>query len=378
MRPLGTWILLGAAACSGGATGRALLSADTPAPRASPHAPSVASPATKVPAKPPSIYAAISAGRLDPHVADITPRVYVPNNHSNTVDVIDPTTFRVTRTIDVGIAPQHITPSWNLRHLYVGNTYSNTLTVIDPRTGRKTRTISIPDPYNLYFTPDGSLAVDVAERLGTLFFFDPRTWRSRGSVTIPWSGADHLDFSRSGRYLILSTEFAGEVVKVDVARRRVVGSVYVGGSPVDVKLSPNGSVFYVANQVRGGVSLVDPRRMREIGFIPTGSGAHGFCVSRDGRDLYVSNRLAGTISVIRFATRSVTKTWRVGGSPDMLQVSADGRFLWVSNRYDATVSVISTRTGRVLHTIPVGIDPHGLTLFPQPGRFSIGHNGVYR
>ena len=95
--------------------------------------------------------------------------------------------------------------------------------------GQKTRTISIPDPYNLYFTPDGSLAIDVAERLGTLFFFDPRTWRPRGSVTIPWSGADHLDFSRSGRYLILSTEFAGEVVKVDVAGRRVVGSVHVGG-----------------------------------------------------------------------------------------------------------------------------------------------------
>jgi YVTN family beta-propeller protein len=118
--------------------------------------------------------------------------------------------------------------------------------------------------------------------------------------------------------------------------------------------------------------------MREIGFIPTGSGAHGFCVGRDGKDLYVSNRLAGTISVIRFATRSVTRTWQVGGSPDMLQVSADGRLLWISNRYDATVSVVSTRTGSVLHTIPVGIDPHGLTLFPQPGRFSIGHNGVYR
>jgi YVTN family beta-propeller protein len=371
-------IVLGATACSGGTTGLAVLPASTPVPRASSNPPSIASPVTAVPAKPPSIYAAISAGRLDPRVANITPRVYVPNNHSNTVDVIDPTTFRVIRTIDVGIAPQHVTPSWNLRHLYVGNTYSNTLTVIDPRDGQKTRTISIPDPYNLYFTPDGSLAVDVAERLGTLFFFDPRTWRSRGSVTIPWSGADHLDFSRSGRYLILSTEFAGEVVKVDIARRRIVGSVHVGGSPVDVKISPDGSLFYVANQVRGGVSLVDPRRMRETGFIPTGSGAHGFCVSRDGKDLYVSNRLAGTISVIRFATRSVTKTWRVGGSPDMLQVSADGRLLWVSNRYDATVSVISTRTGSALHTIPVGIDPHGLTLFPQPGRFSLGHNGVYR
>lgn len=353
------------------------LPSGTPTPSATTQG-SIPSPSASEPGPPPSIYAAISTHRLTKRVADITPRVYVPNNHSNTVDVIDPATFRVTRTFSVGIAPQHITPSWNLRHLYVGNTYSNTLTVIDPRTGRTTRTISIPDPYNLYFTPDGSLAIDVAERLATLFFYDPRTWQQRGSVAIPWAGADHLDFSRSGRYLLISTEFAGEVVKVDVARRRVVGSVHVGGSPVDVKVAPDGSVFYVANQVRGGVSIVDPRRMQEIGFITTGSGAHGFCVSRDGSNLYVSNRLAGTISVIRFATNRVTRTWHVGGSPDMLQVSPNGRLLWVSNRYDATVSVISTRTGRVLHTIAVGNDPHGLTLFPQPGRFSIGHNGVYR
>jgi YVTN family beta-propeller protein len=338
--------------------------------------PSSAPPAT--PSRPPNVYAAISTRPLRPRVASIPPRVYVPNNYSNTVDVIDPKTFRIMRSFSVGIAPQHVTPSWDLRHLYVGNTYSNTLTVIDPRTARPIRTIPLPDPYNLYFTPNGRLAIDVAERLQTLFFYDPHTWRPRGSVRIPWSGPDHLDFSRNGRYLLISTEFAGEIVKVNIPERRVVGSVHVGGSPVDVKLAADGSVFYVANQIRGGVSILDPHAMKEIGFIPTGTGAHGFCVSRDGTELYVSNRLGGTISVIRFATNRVVATWRVGGSPDMLQVSADGRFLWVSNRYDASVSVISTRTGRVLHTIAVGNEPHGITLFPQPGRFSIGHNGVYR
>ena len=354
-------------------------------PRAAAHAttapgtepkPSSAAPTTTP--RRPNVYAAISTRSLSASVASISPRVYVPNNHSNTVDVIDPKTFRIVRSFPVGIAPQHVTPAWNLRRLYVGNTYSNTLTVIDPRTARPIRTIPLPDPYNLYFTPNGRLAIDVAERLQTLFFYDPHTWRPRGSVRIPSSGPDHLDFSRNGRYLLISTEFAGEVVKVNIPERRIVGSVHVGGSPVDVKLSPDGSVFYVANQVRGGVSIVDPRRMREIGFILTGSGAHGFCVSRDATDLYVSNRLAGTISVIRFATNRIVATWQVGGSPDMMQVSADGRFLWVSNRYDASVSVISTLNGHVLHTIAVGSEPHGLTLFPQPGRFSIGHNGVYR
>ncbi len=349
----------------------------TPTPSTSPTASETAKPG-KVRLGPGGIYAAITTGSVPSRLAGVPTRVYVPNNQSNTVTEIDPKTYKVIRTFAVGYGPQHITPSWDMRHLYVGNTYSNTLTEIDPKSGLRGRTISVPDPYNLYFTIDGSLAVDVSERLETLYLFDPHTWKQVGSIHVPYSGIDHLDFSANGQFLLISAEFSGEVAKVNLTERKVEGALHVGGSPIDVKLSPDGSVFYVANQVRGGVSIIDPSRMKETGFIPTGAGAHGFCVSRDAKDLYVSNRLAGTISVIDFARNKVVATWHVGGSPDMLQVSADGRFLWVSNRYNASVSVISTRSGKVLHVIPVGSSPHGLTLFPQPGHFSIGHNGVYR
>jgi YVTN family beta-propeller protein len=337
----------------------------TPSPSPSPHAPR-------------NVYAAIASGDVAPATRGIPTRVYVPDNDSNDVRVIDPKTFKVVRTFAVGQEPQHITPSWNLRHLYVGNVYSNSLTEIDPKTGRPGRTISVPDPYNLYFTPDGRHAIDVAEGHDTLFFYDPTTWKLQGSLAIPYRGPDHMDFSANGRYFLISTEYAGVVVKVQVSPRKILGTVSLGGSTVDVKVSPDGSVFYVANQIRGGVSVIDPVHMKEIGFIRTGAGAHGLAMARDARHLYVANRLAGTISVIDTSTRKVVKTWDVGGSPDMLQVSADGTQLWTTNRFDASVSVIDTETGRVLHTIAVGGHPHGLTLFPQPGRYSIGHNGVYR
>ena len=325
-----------------------------------------------------SVYAAITRDELAPAVRGIPARVYVPDNDSNDVREIDPTTFEVIRTVDVGLEPQHITPSWDLRHLYVGNVYSNTLTEIDPRTGRVRRTIPVPDPYNLYFTPDGTRAIDVAEGRDTLFFYDPATWKLVGSLAIPYRGPDHLDFSADGRYLLISTEYAGVVVKVGLDPPKVLASGYVGGSAVDVKLAPSGHVFYVANQLRGGVSVIDPATMREVRFIRTGAGAHGFAIARDGIHVYVANRLAGSISVIDSRTRRVVHSWNVGGSPDMLQVSADGSQLWASNRFDASVSVIGTRTGQVLRVIPVGVQPHGLTLFPQPGRYSLGHNGVYR
>lgn len=330
------------------------------------------------PHAPHNVYAAITSATLAPAVRGIPTRVYVPNNDSRTVSVIDPRTFKVIRTLHVGVEPQHITPSWDLRHLYVGNVYSNSLTVIDPTTGRTGRTIPVPDPYNLYFTPDGTRAIDVAEGHDALYVFDPRSWKQEASLPIPFRGPDHLDFSSGGRYLLISTEYAGVVVKVGLHPLRVEGSIYLGGSTVDVKLAPDGKVFFVADQIRGGVWVIDPTTMKKIRFIATGAGAHGFAIARDARHLYVSNRLAGSISVIDTRTREVARTWQVGGSPDMLQVSADGTRLWATNRFNASVSVIDTRTGKLIHTIAVGGHPHGLTLFPQPGRYSLGHNGVYR
>ncbi len=324
------------------------------------------------------MYAHTTSGRIAPELAGVPERVYVPNERGNSVDVIDPSSSKVVSHFSVGRDPEHITPSWDMTKLYVNNTMSDSLTVIDPQTGKPLRTIPVTDPYNLYFTPDGTKAIVVAERYNRLDFRDPKTWKLIKSVPIPWAGIDHMDFSADGRYLMASTEYSGYVVKVDVTTMALTGRVRVGGLPIDVRLAPDGSVFYVANQGRHGVSIVDPRAMKEIEFIATGVGAHGLQISRDTKSLYVSNRLEGTIAVIDLATRRVRETWTVGGSPDMMQLSPDGRQLWVSNRFHGTVTVVDTSTGRIRQKIKVGANPHGVAFFPQPGRFSIGHNGVYR
>jgi YVTN family beta-propeller protein len=325
----------------------------------------------------PNLYAADAPGDFSPAVAGLRPRVYVPNTLDGTVDVIDPRTYKVVRRLRVGGQPHHITPSWDLRHLYVDNPGTDRLDVIDPKTAKLGRRIRVASPYNLYFTPDGTKALVVAEYRQLIEFRNPHTWRLLKRVPIPWPGVDHMDFSANGHFLLVSCEYSGIVVRINTIRMAITGTIDVGGRPIDVKASPNGKVFYVANQGESGVTVIDPFHLRKLGFIHTGVGAHGFAVSRDTRDLYVSNRIAGTISVISFATRKVV-TWRVGGSPDMLQVTPNGRQLWASNRFGDSVSVISTITGKVVHRIKVGNAPHGLAYFPQPGRFSLGHNGVYR
>jgi YVTN family beta-propeller protein len=349
-----------------------------PAPAASAQAATQRSAGATQRANRTDIYAATSAGAFSPAVRGVPERVYVPNSRSQSVDVINPKTFKIIRHFRVGVYPQHITPSWDLKHLYVNNTASNSLTVINPRTGRPTGTIPVQDPYNLYFTPDGTTAIVVAETVQRLDLRDPHTWALKASIPIPAAGPNHLDFSADGGYLLISNEFDGTIVKVDLRLRESTGKLLVGGSPVDVKLSPDGSVFFVANQGLGGVSVIDPQQMRQIKFIHTGAGAHGMAISRDATRIYVSNRLGHSISVLDPARRALLTTWHVGGSPDMIQISPDGKQLWVSNRFNREISVVDTTTGNVIHKISVSGSPHGLAYFPQPGRYSLGHNGVYR
>jgi len=332
---------------------------------------------------PNDIYAADRPNQLSPVIKGFPARVYVPNTLSNTVDVIDPATYQVIDEFPVGRLPQHVVPSWDLKTLYVTNDQGNSLTPIDPATGKPGANIPVEDPYNMYFTPDGKYAIVVAERLQRLDFRDAHTFALVQSVPVVCKGIDHIDFSANGRYLIASCEFSGKVLKLDVATRTVLGTILLNGGnakPQDVKLDPTGHVFYIADMIRGGLYTVDGDVFRVTGFIPTGSGAHGLYVSRDSKVLYVTNRNAGTISLLDFATNSVVSTWVIpgGGSPDMGGVSADGTQLWVSGRSNGVVYVFDTRTGALLHRIPVGSGPHGLAVYPQPGRYSLGHTGIFR
>jgi YVTN family beta-propeller protein len=332
-----------------------------------------------------NVYAATAAGMLSPVARGDPALVYVPNSISDTVEVIDQHTFKIVAKYPVGALPQHVTPAYDLQTLYVDNDEGNSLTPIDPATGRpRGHPIPVADPYNLYFTPDGRYAIVVAEALKRLDFRDAHTMRLHHSLRVPQcAGVDHLDFSADGRYLYASCEFAGRMIEVDVRRERVVDTLTLAGgvaSPQDVKLSPDGRVLYVADQAGGGLWEIDPHRFRVIRFLHTGAGAHGLYPSRDARSLYVSNRAEGTISVVDFATRRVLTKWRIPppASPDMGGVSADGSTLWLSGRYNAEVYAIDTRSGRLRARIAVGQGPHGLCVWPQPGRYSLGHTGSMR
>lgn len=371
---------------------------------------------------PQNLYSEVGENMFNPVVKNDLLRVYVPNLRSNTVSVIDPIAMKVVSTFKVGASPQHVIPSWDLRTLWVANnaerTNKGSLTPIDPLTAKPGKPIPVDDPYNMYFSPDGKSAIVVAEALARLDFRDPQTMTLQYAIDVPeCKGINHADFSIDGKYALFTCEFAGSIAKVDLVNRQVVGYLKLTmparrfkavpttideinpadteicsakkGMPQDIRSSPDGKRFYVADMEADGVHIINGDALTKVGFIPTGVASHGVYPSRDGKQFYVTNRGShkihggrngkGSVTVIDFATEKIVAQWPIpgGGSPDMGNVSADGKELWLSGRFDDEVYRIDTSNGNVTK-IAVGQEPHGLTLWPQPGRYSLGHTGNLR
>lgn len=392
---------------------------------ATPSAPVAAAPISTVAGMPGvvdahNLYSETGSAHLSAAVKDHLERIYVPNLRSNDVYVIDPATSKVIERFKVGVGPQHIVPSWDLKTLWVTNNaerrHDGSLTPIDPLTGKAGKSIAVDDPYNMYFTPDGKSAIVVAEARKRLDFRDPHSMKLQYSIATPnCGGINHADFSIDGRYALFTCEFNGSVTKIDLVNRSVVAYLKLAmprtrfkestnkpfdpslseicttskGMPQDIRIAPDGKRFYIADMEADGVHVVDGDTLKEIGFIATGVGAHGLYPSRDGKLLYVANRGthrihgarrgAGGVTVIDFATGKIVAQWLIpgGGSPDMGNVSVDGKTLWLAGRFDDVVYRFDTGTGKVAQ-IKVGQEPHGLTVWPQPGRYSLGHTGNLR
>jgi len=333
-----------------------------------------------------NIYAADGPNMLSSVVKDFPERVYVPNHGANTLSEIDPKTFKVIRTFRTPKGPQHVVPSWDLKTLWVNDNEGNYLTPIDPMTGLPGKSIYVHDPYNLYFTPNGKYAIVMAEADKQIVFRDPHTMAIKKEVPVPCDGVNHADWTKDGNYFVVSCEFSGQLLLMDTAKMEVVKTIKLPHTynkmpmPQDVKISSDGSTFYIADMMSNGVWVMPADNFGQLSFIKTGNGAHGIYVTRDAKNMLITNRGEGSVSVLRLSDNKLTSKWKIpgGGSPDMGGISADGTQFWVTGRYNNVVYVFDIVQGKFLRKIAVGKEPHGLAYYPQPGRYSLGHTGVFR
>lgn len=333
-----------------------------------------------------NVYAGAGVNMLSDAAKAAKPLVYVPHTGSGDVWVIDPATFAVVGKYPAGKEIQHVVPSYDMNTLYATDDQANHVLAFDPKTGLPGRQIPVTDPYNMYFTLDGKYAISVAEARRELVWYDPVTWAQRDLTPVPeCAGIDHADFSPDGNTAVFTCEFSGQVAVIDIPSHKLLRLVpmpqrHTHMGPQDIKLAPDGSVYYIADSDANGVWVLDGAATKVLRFIPTGMGAHGLYLSRDAERLFVTNRHDGSVSVLNAYTGETLTKWKIpgGGSPDMGNVTADGTQLWLSGRYDHSVYVLSTKDGSLLRKIPVGNEPHGLCVWPQPGTYSLGHTGITR
>ncbi len=159
---------------------------------------SAGAPATRPAASPLTLqpYAAAGAGQLTGAAVRAKRLVYVPNQLSGSMQVIDPATYRVVARYPVPTSPEHVVPAWDLSRLWVNSDAGNALTPVDPVTGRPGTPVAVRDPYNLYFTPDGRFALVMASRFRAIDVLDARTMRLVRSIPVPMcAGVNHADYT---------------------------------------------------------------------------------------------------------------------------------------------------------------------------------------
>ena len=358
--------------------------------------------AANLPGMPPildrnNVYAADKPNNFAATVKGFPALVYVPNTQSNTVQVYDQKTYKLLRTVKVAREPQHVVPSYDLKTLYANSDLGNSLMPFDAKTGKPGKRIPLLDPYNLYFTPNGKYAVVMQERLKQIAFADPHTFKIIKTLKTNCAGVNHADWSADGNYFVASCEFSGTIIEVDTVKMKIIHSQFIpdskakhssshhdgmpnlGPQPQDVKISPDGKTFYIADMMSDGIWTM-PAPWGKLTYINTGFGAHGLYVTRDAQKLIITNRDDSSISILQFSDNKIIAKWKIPGnsSPDMGGVSADGNSFWVSGRYDNAIYQISLEDGHLIKKIKTDKGPHGLAVWPQPGRYSLGHTGIMR
>ncbi|WP_225409619.1 beta-propeller fold lactonase family protein [Stigmatella hybrida] len=321
------------------------------------------------------------------------PRVYVSNEESNDISVIDPATDQVVATVFVGKRPRGIRLSPDGQTLYVAVSGS-------PRAPPGVDESTLPPPDR---SADGIALVDIA---------------SLKLVKTLESGDDPeaFDITPDGRFLYVSNEDAAQASIVDLASGQVTHTVKVGGEPEGVTTRPDGQVVYVTSEEDHQVYAIDTRSHEVVARIPTGDrprsvtftpdGARAFitaefgrtvtvvdaqrhqvlstlpierpsarpmgtALSPDGRTLYVTHGRGKSVSFIDVARLEVVHTVEdVGTRPWGAGVSPDGRKLYTANGPSNDVSVIDTGTGQVLKRIAVGSSPWGIAVSHVTGHAS--------
>ncbi len=296
--------------------------------------------------------------------------LYVTNTKSDSISIIDTTTFEVTGTIPLGKGkPNRIAFHPDGKTAWVVYDKSHDLSIVDADTRLLVKRVRIGgNPYNLTFSPDGSY----------LYVLDWSSDTSKDEIIIYDLRGEHVDsrievstwpahgiFTRDGKIFYVSSETAGNFAAIDTAARKIVTTVWTGGDAMGLALTADEKTLYAGAGEAKSVVKADTAAVKAVGAIPIPGIVHETTLTLDGQFLYVTLRKANKIVVVRTADDKVVATIPQPGYPDLVVMEPTGRYAFVTNRYADVVTVIDVKTHTQVKTIPVGKAPHGMALRPR-------------
>jgi YVTN family beta-propeller protein len=332
-----------------------------PAPSAAPAtaapAPSAAAPTPSTLAKVPLAAAATSVGKPavvgtirvgdEPEGVAVSPdgrTVYVANQNSRILSVVDAATRRVT-PVRLRNTPRFVTTSGDgslvFVSMYEKDMSGSGLAVVDAARRKVVRYLSTGvQPFTLAVGPDDRVWVPIHSR-GRLEIFSAGGHHMDARVTVP-ANPHAVAFSAGLRRAYTANHESNAVAVIDMRTDRLVKSVPVSKSPHSVAVSPDGRTVLVAGYEADTADLIDAATLRRTGPFRVGDMPQSVAFAADGRHGYVVNEGDDTVSVVDARTGKITSTVRVGGSPRTIAISPDGRRAYVTNGHDDTVSVLRT------------------------------------
>jgi YVTN family beta-propeller protein len=328
-------------------------------------------------------------------------QIFVSNERSGDVTVINGSDLKVLATIAVGKRPRGIQSSPDGKSVYVA--LSGTPIALPPKLDANGNPIFKrgKDDDDDSVAPsdkaaDGIGVIDVAQQKLT-------------GVLHGGSDPEEFALSKSGTEIYVSNEDVKTASVLNIASGKVTHIIPVGQEPEGVQTAPDGKSFYVTCEAGGDVYVIDttnfktigqfsvPPRPRSVDFLP--DNTVGFVpsesvgqlnvidavhhtvikaitlpptsrpvrvrVSPDGQKVYVSNGRAGTVSVIDSHSYALLDSIKVGTRPWGLVISPDGKYLYTANGPSNDVSVVDLRTDKETARIQAGMSPWGLAIVPN-------------
>jgi YVTN family beta-propeller protein len=318
-------------------------------------------------------------------------RIYVTNERSGDLSIIDAATHQVTATVPLGKRPRGIHASLDGRTIYVALSGSpiappgvdesklpppdktaDGIGVFDVETSKLLKIIpGGSDPEEFDLSKDGAFLYVSNEDVAQASVIDLAAGKVTASVAVG-EEPEGVTTSPDGKFFFVTSEHDGTLAVVDAEARKVVKTFPVGNRPRHVAFFPDGSKAYVTRENDGVISVVDTIKYRPIETIDLGPPGEIkpmlVILSADARTAYVSSGRGKKLFFIDTATSTVTASLEVGERPWGIALSPDGKTLYTANGPSNDVSVVDVESRKVIKKIKAGEGPWGIMTLHSPSK----------